>query len=271
MNVLKFFPGFLKNEEKGIGKKLYFLKTFFLLFFLLGSLVYSESLVAQESVEGFKKWWNEATRLFQETNEKFQSNRSDHTCESPTEKADAKTLLKDIHGDKIEISLMSLAKATELFNFLSDQKEIPFDYPDDGCYARAHKMAKLLENKGITVGKVFLEAEEDGELWVWTPKHPEGHVEWSYHTAVIVSVKTKEGEKPYVIDPSLFTKPVSVAEWKKIQTQHSAVEAKLFFTKRFNYDDENWKRKLDSYQEKDLINMKKFLEKILNSKNLESI
>ena len=127
-------------------------------------------------------------------------------------------------------------------------------------------MAKLLEKKGITAGKVFLEAKEAEEgagLWIWTPKHPDGHVEWSYHAAIIVNIETDEGKKPYVIDPSLFSAPVPVREWKEIQTKHSVAKTDLFFTKRFNYDDENWRSKLDDYEKKDIINMEKTLREDL--------
>ena len=133
----------------------------------------------------------------------------------------------------IELSVLSEKEAATAFNFLQAQADIPFGFPMDGCYARAHKMSRLLEDKGIISGKAFIE----GQLHVDSKDF--GEITWSYHVAPVIMVKPA-GQKiavPYVIDPSLFTKPVPYATWKAIMTksQNSSVEHE-YFTNRFAYD-----------------------------------
>ncbi len=133
-----------------------------------------------------------------------------------------------------EVSVVSLEKAKELFEFVSKKDYIPFKYPEDGCYARAHEMSLLLIGKGTKTGKVFIQ----GDLCVDTPNSPKGFVTWAYHVAPVVNVMVNGEVKTYVIDPSLFDRPVLVEEWYKIQTSHSqqAQKSKItYFNEMFHY------------------------------------
>ncbi|RNA61580.1 hypothetical protein D1631_06385 [Chryseobacterium nematophagum] len=74
---------------------------------------------------------------------------------------------------------------------------IPFGYTAEGCFARAHKMKQLLENKGVrNMAKVWVYKERGGA------QLKNG---WSYHVALKID--------NYVLDPSLYDKPITQEEW----------------------------------------------------------
>jgi hypothetical protein len=96
---------------------------------------------------------------------------------------------------------------------------IPFMYPDDGCWGRAHEMCRLMINAGAHPKKVWI----DGWLHTPTKNNPACFVNWGWHVAPTLCVRrgwfhrTEE-----VIDPSLFTGPVSKATWKGVQGDPAA-------------------------------------------------
>ncbi|RNA61579.1 hypothetical protein D1631_06380 [Chryseobacterium nematophagum] len=74
---------------------------------------------------------------------------------------------------------------------------IPFGYTAEGCFARAHKMKQLLENKGVmNIAKVWVYKERGGA------QLKNG---WSYHVALKID--------NYVLDPSLYNQPITEEEW----------------------------------------------------------
>src|SRR4051812_47305501 len=52
-----------------------------------------------------------------------------------------KTTLKDLHGDDFTVSVVNDEFALKLFQEMTVQRKIPFGFPEDGCFARAHEMA----------------------------------------------------------------------------------------------------------------------------------
>ncbi len=89
---------------------------------------------------------------------------------------------------------------------------ITFRYPVDGCFARAHKMRKIVENNNYFCEKQFvygyLRAKD---------KEKDCCVEWSYHVAVLVKYQDSIGAviKKLIIDPSLFKNgPVTAETWR---------------------------------------------------------
>jgi hypothetical protein len=99
---------------------------------------------------------------------------------------------------------------------------IPFDYPYDCCYSRAHEMCRMMEEDGIDCGKVW-NYQNPGPppgppLSVNTPNHPSGQVTWGYHVAPTVDVRGDDGVvRTMVMDPSMFDHPVTVDEWRAAQ------------------------------------------------------
>lgn len=112
-------------------------------------------------------------------------------------------------------------RANQLFKELAAQKQIPFDYPDDCCYSRAHEMCRIMNEEGIECRKVWNYAHDfpnGAGLRADTPNNPSGHVNWRYHVAPVVSVIGNDGiERDMVMDPSLFDRPVTVDEWQQRQ------------------------------------------------------
>ncbi len=108
---------------------------------------------------------------------------------------------------------------------------IPFLYPDDGCWGRAHEMCRLMLNMGLKPKKVWIQ----GTLYVSTKNNPSCGVWWGWHVAPTLCVRgpglfqTQE----MVIDPSLFATPVSRATWKGVQEDPNATltdsDASIFY------------------------------------------
>lgn len=100
---------------------------------------------------------------------------------------------------------------------------IPFMYPDDGCWGRAHEMRRLMLDAGTNSEKVWI----DGWLHTPTKNNPNCFVNWGWHVAPTICVR-KWWWWPFsfstkmVIDPSLFTTPVTKATWKSVQGDPNA-------------------------------------------------
>lgn len=114
--------------------------------------------------------------------------------------------LKRLNEKPNEANYITLDQAQELFNKAKAMDDIPFGYKYDGCYARAHVMARRFEAMGIPTEKVWIK----GDLSV-----PNTDIRWNFHVAPVVTVKDpKDGQaKKYVIDPSLTSKAVPLDEW----------------------------------------------------------
>lgn len=97
---------------------------------------------------------------------------------------------------------------------------IPFLYPDDGCWGRAHEMCRLMIADGAKPKKVWIY----GSLHTPTKNNPNCFVNWGWHVAPTLCVRKwwLFGREEQVIDPSLFTTPVSKATWKSVQGDPNA-------------------------------------------------
>lgn len=97
---------------------------------------------------------------------------------------------------------------------------IPFLYPDDGCWARAHEMCRLMINMGLSPRKVWIR----GGLHVITRNNPSCGVWWGWHVAPTLCVRGAGflQTQDMVVDPSLFTTPVSKVTWKSVQGDPNA-------------------------------------------------
>ncbi|MEZ4416987.1 MAG: protein-glutamine glutaminase family protein [Gemmatimonadota bacterium] len=97
---------------------------------------------------------------------------------------------------------------------------IPFLYPDDGCWGRAHEMCRLFIADGAHPRKIWIY----GSLHVDTANNPSCYVNWGWHVAPIVCVrKFFFWCRNMVIDPALFDTPVSESTWKSVQGDPGAV------------------------------------------------
>lgn len=112
-------------------------------------------------------------------------------------------------------------EAKDWFDKFKAQQDIPWNYPNDCCYNRAHVMAEQLKAAGVAVGKAWNYAPgADHLLRVDTPNDPKGYVEWGYHVAPTVQVRNADGSvQLMVLDPSITSGPITPDQWKALQGQ----------------------------------------------------
>ncbi len=109
---------------------------------------------------------------------------------------------------------VSHQKAREVFDWMARQHDVAFRYPVDGCYARAQLMVERMRKNHFVPYKVWAFANGD-TLYARTRNNPSGHVTWSYHVAPILRVRMGSNtQRWYVIDPSLFSGPATIAQWE---------------------------------------------------------
>ncbi len=104
-------------------------------------------------------------------------------------------------------------EVSRAFARLAKLPDVPWKYPVDGCFARAHRSVEVLSDLGFRPKKVWAFPSGPDPLWVATSWAPKGYVQWGYHVAAALPVK-KDGKTTFfVLDPALFDRPVSVREW----------------------------------------------------------
>jgi Glutaminase len=95
---------------------------------------------------------------------------------------------------------------------------IPFQYVVDGCYARAHKMRQMIIKKyGYCCEKVFSYGNLNVKANMWGGCC----VSWWYHVVPLlrmnVNFKGITYQVCYVLDPGMFTTPVTLSTWLNAQ------------------------------------------------------
>jgi hypothetical protein len=107
-------------------------------------------------------------------------------------------------------------QATAIFAEFAVAEELALGFPADGCYARTHLMVQRLLDRGLAPSKAWAFAASATDLlWTETPGHPDGRVQWGYHVAPVLLVRTPDGAThEMVFDPLLFDRPVPVEEWR---------------------------------------------------------
>jgi uncharacterized Zn-binding protein involved in type VI secretion len=100
-----------------------------------------------------------------------------------------------------------------LFEYLANLKEeIPYDFTDDGCFARADRMAQYIEALDIHVEKLWIHALDKAQLAV-LPKAIRGGT-WDWHVAPIVPVQGVADPGVLVLDPTVHKDgPMEVGAW----------------------------------------------------------
>jgi hypothetical protein len=116
-------------------------------------------------------------------------------------------------------SQVGAARATTLFNDMFGEdcgvgsgptRCIPFQFPDDGCWARADRMCDLLQRRhGLRAVKVWIH----GNLRASTFFSPFCRVTWDWHVAPALR-RAGEAAHLTILDPAVFDEPVSRARWK---------------------------------------------------------
>jgi hypothetical protein len=175
---------------------------------------------------------------------------------NPNPLARAEMMVQEALEVAPQLAPVTLQKAQELFNLMNSKiccpasgapPCIPFLYPDDGCWARAHEMCRLIIAAGVQPDKVWIYAKS--ALRAATRNHPSCQVVWGWHVAPTLLVNTTSGPKIYVIDPSLFDGPVPQATWVNVQGDPYATTVPTnasvyhrFYGGSVSYDDANYTR-----------------------------
>jgi hypothetical protein len=121
-----------------------------------------------------------------------------------------------------------MSEASQIFDDMADELDIPFAFPTDGCYARADAMIERMSERYYieidAIEKVFAQ----GSLQVETEYNyvtvgmtsfdgmplNDDTVEWGWHVAPLLDVKLANGAiQQMVIDPALFDQPVTIDMW----------------------------------------------------------
>jgi hypothetical protein len=125
--------------------------------------------------------------------------------------------------DKLE-QLFRAAKNSGFETANGDIEQVPFDHPDDGCFARAHHMAKQVLAAGFPCKKIFAHKtpyagerplQVVSEVGFGGRANAPVEVTWLYHVAIALDVVDEHGGvREMVIDPSTSPDaPISTAEW----------------------------------------------------------
>lgn len=147
--------------------------------------------------------------------------------QAPTAPAPSPSPTGEANGP-VALAVVPLAQAQRLFDLMNARvccpagaasPCIPFDYPDDGCWGRAHEMYRLMGLEVVSADKVWIY----GNLRVATSNNPRCEVRWGWHVAPTLQVDAGGGRTDtYVIDPSLFPGPVARATWAGVQGDPAA-------------------------------------------------
>lgn len=109
--------------------------------------------------------------------------------------------------------ILSQDEVKDLFEQAKAMKDIAFGYKPDGCYARAHLMARRFEEKGYFVEKAWV----NGDLKI----DSEQPINWSYHVAPTVYAYDENGAvQRMIIDPSVSDQPITANAWAEMMTEH---------------------------------------------------
>ena len=113
--------------------------------------------------------------------------------------------IENLSGINAQTKYPSEKDVQDLFRKARLMTDIPFDYKDEGCFARAHILARRFENMGITVKKAWIQ----GDLRLRGTD-----INWSFHVAPLIEAKDNKGNiVQYVIDPSVTDVAVTLDEW----------------------------------------------------------
>ncbi|UOF01555.1 protein-glutamine glutaminase family protein [Bdellovibrio reynosensis] len=122
--------------------------------------------------------------------------------------------------DNKPVTALSEEDAQRLFTDLKNQSHIPYEFAWAGCQARAHEMSRLMLLKGVTPLKAFAFVDEKSpHLRVPHPSRKGEIISWNNHVAPMILVEKDGKQIPYVLDPSIENKAVSVEDWKKTMSQ----------------------------------------------------
>lgn len=117
--------------------------------------------------------------------------------------------------------LLSEECARTVFDAFRNDSSFVWEYLEEGCLARAHKMCQTLSGMGVYSEKIRMENANGTWLrpfgLIVRPADAQGEsVNLRFHVAVVVRVRTADGVEERIIDPSFADGPIRQEEWAKI-------------------------------------------------------
>lgn len=136
---------------------------------------------------------------------------------------------KQFYGFSPEARIVPKKRLNEIYEFAIAQKDIPYAYYQDGCFARSHILCYRIEEQlGIDTEKI----------WAIGPVSPpnDDSMGWNYHVATKVNVQEEDGKiQGYVIDPSVAKRPLLEKEWLElISTSKTTAQMKTTWPPTLN-------------------------------------
>lgn len=136
-------------------------------------------------------------------------------------------MLSPYTGESYQVSVLKEAELNEFFEYVSTRSYIPFHVKWDGCFGRAYLMITVANRKNIELGKIVIDVlNKDEEVMEVMSPDNKWKLRWYYHVAPYLYVEKENGDLELrVIDPSLFTKPVTRNEFiSKLTSTNPNVE-----------------------------------------------
>jgi len=156
--------------------------------------------------------------LVSKFSEFFSSPEAQNALKNADQKAEkSSNSTKNCYSCKTGQAPLTPQQAQSLHTEMAGQKDIPFNYAPDCCYARAERMSQLMSDKGIPNAKTWaygnLKPKKESGAPVTAPNGKP--IIWGWHVAPIVPVQSQSGEVvDMVIDPSLRNRPLTIPEWE---------------------------------------------------------
>ena len=116
---------------------------------------------------------------------------------------------------KVAGRLPSVEELQQEFQKLAQDKDIPFEYIKDGCYARAHLMCETMQEDNINCAKMFVMLESPMGAGKLTAENKYMKARWWYHVAPLSFAENPKTHKveAYIMDPSMSNRPLTPQEW----------------------------------------------------------
>jgi hypothetical protein len=130
-------------------------------------------------------------------------------------------------GPSNTVGAVSEESARKIFDELKNTEGFFWEYIEDGCFARTHKICNILHNKGIYCEKIRADNSEGtwlGSFGLAIPKKDTAGKFFyaGFHMAVVIRVITPCGIEERIVDPVLFDNPATQQQWaEKLVNCHS--------------------------------------------------
>lgn len=174
-----------------------------------------------------------------------------------TTEAPSQTLIQDLHGRNLNISIIPESQIRDLKGLLPSHLRV---YDPEVCSQRAQIIGDTLARQGIETVKLVIrpggfwpfkgQIVPDNRVRTSNGRHPR----WDYHVVNLIYVKTADNKLvEYIIDPFMESYPVPRAQWEqRLRSHPDSSIGSMDIASRFVLDDRDLNRKELSYDERAL-------------------